>query len=200
MASRSPSPPSPSPSPPRDYPSPPSSNASDKENVPVSRGAQREAPDCDAPPAKKQKTMKTRELKTEHLDLQKLIESDDGDLHKAQDAKLARLMEVLRTKKKIVVIAGAGISVSAGSTWSFCLLGMSSTNYLDSPGFPFFERLVRNIAHPTQVEGFRKALVRRIRLSKRLFHKLLPYDGSRIGPSDAEREAYTLPSHACDTC
>lgn len=63
--------------------------------------------------------MKTRELKTEYLDLQRLIESDDEEHHKIQDAKLTRLMEVLRTKRKIVVIAGAGISVSAGSAYSF---------------------------------------------------------------------------------
>lgn len=32
------------------------------------------------------------------------------------EAQLDRLLNVLRRKKKIVVIAGAGISVSAGST------------------------------------------------------------------------------------
>lgn len=104
-----------SPTPPGDYPSPPSSNASERE-VPSSSGdAQEDVPDRDGPPpAKRQKTMKARELKTEYLDLQRLIESDDEEHHKTQDAKLTRLMEVLRTKRKIVVIAGAGISVSAG--------------------------------------------------------------------------------------
>jgi 16S rRNA G1207 methylase RsmC len=33
-----------------------------------------------------------------------------------QSEQVARLMKILRTKQKIVVVAGAGISVSAGST------------------------------------------------------------------------------------
>lgn len=107
-----------SPTPPGDYPSPPSSSASDKENGSGSRDAQ-EPPNCDGPPpAKRQKIAKAKELKilkTEYLDLQKLIDSDNEILHKYEDTKLTRLMEALRTKRKIVVIAGAGISVSAGS-------------------------------------------------------------------------------------
>jgi hypothetical protein len=114
IGSRSPSPPSPSP--PADYPSPPSTDVSDTGITP---SKSRDAPDRDEPPpAKRQKIMKPREMKTEHLDLRRLNDSDDGEHHKAQDAKLNRLMEVLRSKKKIVVIAGAGISVSAGSTFN----------------------------------------------------------------------------------
>jgi len=67
------------------------------------------------PPAKRQKTMKPKELKTEYLDLSALNESSDEKEHKNEDQKLRRLMEALRSKRKIVVIAGAGISVSAGS-------------------------------------------------------------------------------------
>jgi len=59
--------------------------------------------------------MKPREKKTERLDLRALNESDDEMHHKTQDSKLSRLITALRTKRKIVVIAGAGISVSAGS-------------------------------------------------------------------------------------
>jgi NAD-dependent histone deacetylase SIR2 len=62
--------------------------------------------------------MKPRDLKTEHLDLRRLNDSDDDEHHKIQDAKLRKLMEALRSKKKIVVIAGAGISVSAGSMFN----------------------------------------------------------------------------------
>lgn len=50
-----------------------------------------------------------RERKTEYLDLDKT--GDEG----YQDELLARLTKVLRKKKRIVIIAGAGISVSAGS-------------------------------------------------------------------------------------
>jgi NAD-dependent histone deacetylase SIR2 len=60
--------------------------------------------------------MKPRELRTEHLDLHTLNESSDEALHKTENPKLKRLIEGLRSKRKIVVIAGAGISVSAGST------------------------------------------------------------------------------------
>ena len=102
-----------SPSLPPDYPSPPSSNVSD---TGVSPSKSHEALDREEPPpAKRQKIAKPRELKTEHLDLRRLNDSDDDEHHKIQDAKLRKLMEALRSKRKIVVIAGAGISVSAGS-------------------------------------------------------------------------------------
>ena len=87
----------------------------------------RDAPDRDElPPAKRQKIMKPRELKTEHLDLRRLNDSDDDEHHKIQDGKLRKLMEALRSKKKIVVIAGAGISVSAGSMSSLSPLRLKS--------------------------------------------------------------------------
>jgi NAD-dependent histone deacetylase SIR2 len=62
--------------------------------------------------------MKRKELKTEYLDLSTLHESPDVQIHKDEDHKLKRLTEALRSKRKIVVIAGAGISVSAGSMFS----------------------------------------------------------------------------------
>jgi NAD-dependent histone deacetylase SIR2 len=52
---------------------------------------------------------------TQHLDL-----SDTADLSYAQQqAQIDLLVQTLRTRRKIVVIAGAGISTSAGSK---CLL------------------------------------------------------------------------------
>lgn len=59
------------------------------------------------PPAKRRKVTARKPRTTEHLDLDN--RDDAGEAH------LDRLLHVLRTKKKIVVIAGAGISVSAGS-------------------------------------------------------------------------------------
>jgi hypothetical protein len=59
--------------------------------------------------------MKPRELKTEYLDLCALGNSSDEVQHKAQEATLKKLVDTLRLKRKIVVVAGAGISVSAGS-------------------------------------------------------------------------------------
>jgi NAD-dependent histone deacetylase SIR2 len=84
------------------------------------RDAPDSTPDSDASPAKKQKVAKPKEFKTEHLNLRALNESNDETFHRIENQKLEKLMEVLRSKRKIVVIAGAGISVSAGS--------MSSSN------------------------------------------------------------------------
>lgn len=61
----------------------------------------------DAPPAKRRKIAERKPRTTELLNL----DSRDD----AGEAQLDRLLNVLRRKKKIVVIAGAGISVSAGS-------------------------------------------------------------------------------------
>ncbi|KAL0936567.1 nad-dependent histone deacetylase sir2 [Colletotrichum truncatum] len=57
------------------------------------------------PPRKRRKITPPKERTTEHLDL------DSCDVN---DEKLARLVSALKKRKKIVVIAGAGISVSAG--------------------------------------------------------------------------------------
>jgi NAD-dependent histone deacetylase SIR2 len=55
------------------------------------------------------------ELKTDYLDLRILNNCSDETIQNSEYQKLERLMEVLRSKRKIVIIAGAGISVSAGS-------------------------------------------------------------------------------------
>lgn len=67
------------------------------------------------PPAKKRKLTQPKERTTEYLDLHTLDESSDPEKREQDDLQLQRLLKVLRTKRKIVVIAGAGISVSAGS-------------------------------------------------------------------------------------
>jgi NAD-dependent histone deacetylase SIR2 len=106
-----------SPSLPSDYPSPPSSNLSDAGVSSNLRDVLNAVQSSEGPPpAKRQKVMKAKEFKTEYLDLSALNESSDEQDHKWADQKLARLMQALRSKQKIVVIAGAGISVSAGST------------------------------------------------------------------------------------
>ena len=74
---------------PQDMPSPPSSN------------------DDDPPPAKRRKLTDPKERTTEYLDLTK-------DITDEEKPQLQRLLNVLHKKRKIVVIAGAGISVSAG--------------------------------------------------------------------------------------
>tara|TARA_R110002003_G_scaffold1577_4_gene23250 strand:- start:10163 stop:11980 length:1818 start_codon:yes stop_codon:yes gene_type:complete len=71
-------------------PSPPSSN------------------DDDAPPRKRRKLTDPKERATERLDLSSTCISEE------EQPQLQRLLNVLHKKRKIVVIAGAGISVSAG--------------------------------------------------------------------------------------
>jgi NAD-dependent histone deacetylase SIR2 len=71
-------------------PSPPSSN------------------DDGAPPRKKRKLADPKERTAERLDLTSI------EIDEEQQPQLQRLLNVLHKKRKIVVIAGAGISVSAG--------------------------------------------------------------------------------------
>ncbi|KAF5012964.1 hypothetical protein FDECE_1011 [Fusarium decemcellulare] len=62
------------------------------------------------PPAKKRRISPPKERTTEYLDLMK----PEQEFTAEDKRQLDRLMAALRKKKKIVVIAGAGISVSAG--------------------------------------------------------------------------------------
>ncbi|KAF4345577.1 NAD-dependent histone deacetylase [Fusarium beomiforme] len=64
----------------------------------------------DLPPAKKRRISPPKERTTEYLDLMK----PEDELTAKDRGQLKRLIDTLRKKKKIVVIAGAGISVSAG--------------------------------------------------------------------------------------
>ena len=100
-----------SPPPPGDYPSPASSqdfNAGLSTAQPISNKHARE--EDDLPPIKKRKIAEVKPRTTQNLDL----ETPPNGLATDQKAQLALLLKVLRKKRKIVVIAGAGISVSAG--------------------------------------------------------------------------------------
>lgn len=58
-----------------------------------------------------------------------------------QEKQIDSLTKLLHGKKKIVVIAGAGISVSAGSMLSCCLVLKRGAN-VRSSGFPIQRRPV----------------------------------------------------------
>ena len=94
------------------YPSPSSSS------IPSGSASPMKGPDADSareiqvrtdgPPPKRRRTAAPpRPRTTERIDLENRVEEADENLD--------RLLKALRRKKKIVVIAGAGISVSAGS-------------------------------------------------------------------------------------
>ena len=100
--------------PPVDYPSPVSSQeyiSSSAASQPPSRKRSRE-PD-DAPPTKKRRKVEPKPRTTERLNLQSPL----GDFAPDQTVQHNLLLKVLQNRRKIVVIAGAGISVSAGSTY-----------------------------------------------------------------------------------
>ncbi|MCJ1420892.1 hypothetical protein MMC32_007251 [Xylographa parallela] len=93
-------------SPPQDYPSPASSQEQDPHNPDMRSSKKRTLNDNEAPAAKKRKTAEPKPRTTEHLDLSQAM--------KEQQSQMDILLKVLRKRRKIVVIAGAGISVSAG--------------------------------------------------------------------------------------
>ncbi|KAL8723809.1 MAG: hypothetical protein Q9181_007180 [Wetmoreana brouardii] len=100
-----------SPPPPVDYPSPPSSQnctSDDSASRPIGRKRSRESDDQES--GKKRRKSEPKPRTTQYLDLQ----SQPDTLSSDQMSQLDTLSKVLRQRKKIVVIAGAGISVSAG--------------------------------------------------------------------------------------
>ncbi|MCJ1401885.1 hypothetical protein MMC11_005102 [Xylographa trunciseda] len=93
-------------SPPQDYPSPASSQEQDPHHPHMRSSKKHTLGDTEAPVAKKRKTAEPKPRTTEHLDLSRSM--------KEQQSQMEILLKVLRKRRKIVVIAGAGISVSAG--------------------------------------------------------------------------------------
>ena len=96
-----------------DYPTPASSQDSDSIQVascPISR--KRALEEGGQPGAKKRRRAEPKPRTTEHLNLSKPSNRYTTEVNPPMDL----LMKVLRKRRKIVVIVGAGISVSAGST------------------------------------------------------------------------------------
>ncbi|KAF2182173.1 DHS-like NAD/FAD-binding domain-containing protein [Zopfia rhizophila CBS 207.26] len=95
----------------RSYPSPSSSQRSSAKTSPAPENMAPTPPsgedDC-SPPRKKRKLADPKPRTTERLDLSL------GDVDPSERPQLERLLKALHKKRKIVVIAGAGISVSAG--------------------------------------------------------------------------------------
>jgi NAD-dependent histone deacetylase SIR2 len=63
--------------------------------------------------------MEPKERTTEHFDLRSFNEEGSSAEESPGYPQFVRLVKALHTKRKIVVIAGAGISVSAGSQSSY---------------------------------------------------------------------------------
>ena len=87
--------------------------------------------DAECPPMKRRKIVEPRERKVERLDLQ----PGSPETLLAQSLQLEILLKAIHKKRKIVVVAGAGISTSAGGRWSIdslCRATANSTKYLTS--------------------------------------------------------------------
>lgn len=94
------------------YPSPPASQQTSNSGSPAPDGMESSTTtEKDGPPPAKRRRI-SKERTTEYLDLH--ADGVDED----QQPQLDRLLHVLHKRQKIVVIAGAGISVSAGSMFS----------------------------------------------------------------------------------
>ncbi|KAM3514083.1 hypothetical protein MY11210_002295 [Beauveria gryllotalpidicola] len=97
----------------RRYPSPESLPAdASGTHTPVKRGdrSSSQSDDGSERPSKRHKPATPRQRTTKYLNLSKT----HGDFTSEDSAQMDRLLSVLNRKKKIVVVAGAGISVSAG--------------------------------------------------------------------------------------
>lgn len=98
--------------PPVDYPSPVSSQdcmatATTSQQLSFKRSREEDG----VPPVQKRRKVELKPRTTEHLNLQSPMGYSPID----QTTQLNTLLKVLQKRQKIVVIAGAGISVSAGS-------------------------------------------------------------------------------------
>ena len=118
-------------SPPQDYPSPDSSQDQEAINLTDHHFIKRALDDTEVPTIKKRKIAEPKPRTTQYLDLSAF------PTHCAveQKSQLDILLKVLRKRRKIVVIAGAGISVSAGSAYICIWLLRKSTDRTAVPDF-----------------------------------------------------------------
>ncbi|KAI7279202.1 DHS-like NAD/FAD-binding domain-containing protein [Hortaea werneckii] len=90
------------------YPSPVSSQQSSQTSSPTPDGMESSEKDGPPPAKRRRISREPRERTTEYLDLR------SGEVDPEQQEELDRLMSILHRRQKVVVIAGAGMSVSAG--------------------------------------------------------------------------------------
>ena len=95
-----------------DYPTPDSSQEQEAfESGSIKLSRKRGSDNEELPALKKRKKAEPKPRTTQPLNLARDVDKVSVD----QAHELERLLQVLRKRRKIVVIAGAGISVSAGS-------------------------------------------------------------------------------------
>ena len=154
------------------YPSPPASQQTSQSGSPAPDGmdsassTDKEGP----PPAKRRRVSKERT--TEYLDMRR------DEVDEEQRPELDRVLNVLHKRQKIVVIAGAGISVSAGSMAPPLLFALVLP--LTTCHSTRFSLVYRSLSKPegrTQAERLWKTPVRRVCLQRRYLHIIIPRHG-----------------------
>lgn len=161
VLSQSPSPPSPALDASKRYPSPTSSAATSGSASPIKPSDMSDSTDeirvrTDGPPPSKRRriTAPPKPRTTAYVDLENSGEEEDGSL--------GRLLSALRKKKKIVVIAGAGISVSAGSTSPLPVKSRQAFGLLTrfpSSRLPLVDRPVCDAPRAAQAQGVWQASI-----------------------------------------
>ncbi|KAK2806838.1 hypothetical protein FQN51_005638 [Onygenales sp. PD_10] len=144
-------PPSPSP-PPCFYPSPPPS----QDNFPANPADAPSTSRDSALPTKTRRKAEPKPRTTKHLDLTAV-----GDGLADQKTELDLLLKALHKKRKIVVIAGAGISVSAGSMdplTALCLMHSILTQFLAVPDFRSSHGLFKTLRKDHKLKASGKQL------------------------------------------
>jgi NAD-dependent histone deacetylase SIR2 len=125
-----------SPTPPYDYPSPSSTSLSGSRSPSKALDSSLGVADPDGPPPKKKRKLAEQKPRTtEYLDLRSVDEISQYQNSPNDEINLQRLLKALRNKQKIVVIAGAGISVSAGSKFSLWPAFSTSLTLSSVPDF-----------------------------------------------------------------
>lgn len=113
----------------------------------------------DVAPARKRRRVGPKERTTQHLDLSQYAPISRSE----QQSQIDLLTKTIHQHRKIVVVAGAGISTSAGSTppnpQPTCSLISKLTLY--SSRLSVYGRAVQGPAEKTQPEGFWEASFRR---------------------------------------
>lgn len=177
-----------------DYPSPVSSQDQEGINGVFDKTTKKRSIEEEMTPvSKKRKRSEPKPRTMERLDLSGSVKTVAID----QKTQLERLLRVLRKRRKIVVIAGAGISVSAGSKRCSQLGAMlPKTNKAYSPRFPFIDGAVQISEERSQAQGVRQAIVRRLSLPNRLVNLVLSRHGAIAFWPRQCRETYRVSPNA----
>ena len=146
-----------SPTPPTFYPSPEPSQTRDSSIASKRDGSDRKrSPDREDEerPKKKRKSAEVKPRTTVHLDLRSPPQCPNDD----QSEQLALLLKVLRKRRKIVVVAGAGISTSAGGESVSIELYSTSTNISTVPDFRSSNGLFNTLKSDNKLKASGKQL------------------------------------------